>query len=223
MLDYEQRGDFVLTPIRRLEHPLAMDKIGRLRDQKTDVPTFRRLVYELTLFLAIECTADLRLEPHAVRTPLAATEAMRLADRVVLVPILRAGLGMVDAMLQVVPDAKVGHLGMFRDHETLAPTHYYANTPTGLHASAVILLDPMLATGGSSVAALSLLKGRGAVDVKFVSLIAAPEGIKRVQEAHPDVQLYTVAIDERLDDRGYIVPGLGDAGDRLFGTLDADE
>lgn len=184
------------------------------------MPTFRRLVHELTLFLAIECTADLKSEPYQVRTPLAQARAMRVTDRVVLAPILRAGLGMADAMLQILPEARVGHLGLYRDHKTLSPVEYYANLPAGLSDSVVILLDPMLATGGSADSAISLLKGRGAASVKFVSLIAAPEGIARLEANHPDVQMYTAVIDERLNGQAYIVPGLGDAGDRLFGTLD---
>lgn len=190
-----------------------------LRERTTDVPTFRRLVYELAIFLAIDCTRDLLTRAHAIETPVATASVARLADTVTLVPILRAGLGMVEGMLQWIPSARVGHLGMYRNEETLKPVEYYANTPKDLERDVVIVLDPMLATGGSASAALAILKQRGARRLKLVSLIAAPEGIARVQAAHPDVALYTAAIDERLNEKGYIVPGLGDAGDRIFGTL----
>ena len=208
-----------MNSIRCLEHPLAADKLAQLRERTTDVPTFRRLVYELAIFLAIDCTQDLLTAPRVIETPVATWETVSLADTVTLVPILRAGLGMVDGMLQWIPSARVGHLGMYRNEETLQPVEYYANTPKDLERDVVIVLDPMLATGGSASAALSILKKRGARRLKLVSLIAAPEGIASVQKAHPDVALYTAAIDQQLNEKGYIVPGLGDAGDRIFGTL----
>lgn len=208
-----------MISIRCITHPLALDKLGRLRDRTTDVPTFRRLVHELSVFLAMECTADVTTGTRVVETPVTATTVTQVTQSIVLIPILRAGLGMVDGMLQIVPTAKVGHIGLYRDPETLSPVEYYVNTPDDLASQVVILLDPMLATGGSAAAAISLLKARGATQVKLVSLIAAPEGIARVREEHPDVQVYAVAVDEKLNDHGYIVPGLGDAGDRIFGTL----
>ncbi len=213
------RGVYQLISIRCLEHPLAADKLAQLRERTTDVPTFRRLVYELAIFLAIDCTQDLMTAPAAIETPVATTEVKRLSDTVTLVPILRAGLGMVEGVLQWIPSARVGHLGMYRNEETLKPVEYYANTPKDLDQDVVIVLDPMLATGGSATAALTVLKRRGAKRLKLVSLIAAPEGIAKVNEEHPDVALYTAAVDDHLNEKGYIVPGLGDAGDRIFGTL----
>ncbi|PWI57971.1 uracil phosphoribosyltransferase [Sulfoacidibacillus thermotolerans] len=208
-----------MKPIREINHPLALEKIGRLREQATDVPTFRRLVQELSLLLAIECTDDLKTESVTVQTPIAQATVVRSKEEVTLIPILRAGLGMMEGMLQWIPTAKVGHLGMYRDPETLLPVEYYANTPAGMSESVVIVLDPMLATGGSATAALDLLKSRGARRIKLASILAAPEGIAKVQSNHPDVQIYAVVVDQGLNDHGYIVPGLGDAGDRIFGTL----
>ncbi len=208
-----------MKPFREIRHPLALEKIGRLREHATDVQTFRRLVQELSTFLAIECTDDLIVQTHTIQTPIAEAKVVRSRDEVVLIPILRAGLGMVEGMLQWIPSAKVGHLGMYRDPETLMPVEYYANTPTGMSDSVVIVLDPMLATGGSATAALDLLKSRGAKHIKLASIIAAPEGLAKVQSNHPDVQIYAVVLDQGLNSHGYIVPGLGDAGDRIFGTL----
>lgn len=208
-----------MKPIREIHHPLALEKIGQLREHATDVSTFRRIVAELSTFLAIECTDDLATETRTIQTPIAQATVVRARDEVVLIPILRAGLGMVEGMLLWIPDAKVGHLGMYRDPDTLMPVEYYANTPAGMNDSVVIVLDPMLATGGSATAALGLLKARGAKHIKLASIIAAPEGIAKVQSHHPDVQIYAVVVDEGLNSHGYIVPGLGDAGDRIFGTL----
>ncbi len=205
--------------IRCVEHPLALDKLGRLRDRATDVPTFRRLVHEISLFLAMECTRDVVVEERLTETPIRSARVSQVVDSIVLIPILRAGLGMVEGMLQVVPNASVGHIGLHRDPTTLSPVEYYANTPRDLASQQVIVLDPMLATGGSADAALALLKGQGAKRIKLASLLAAPEGVERINRAHPDVQVYTVAVDEGLNDHAYIVPGLGDAGDRMFGTL----
>lgn len=209
----------MLIPVRCSPHPLVADKISRLREQATDVPTFRRVVVEVSILLAVECTADMELQPYPVETPMASMTGSVLADRVVLAPILRAGLGMVQGVLSVLPDAEIAHLGLYRDERTLEPVTYYANTPAYLERSLVIVLDPMLATGGSADAALSLLKQRGAGRIKLCSLIAAPEGIELLSRRHPDVAVHVGAIDERLNERGYIVPGLGDAGDRMFGTL----
>ena len=208
-----------MTSIRCSTHPLALDKLGRLRERSTDVETFRRLVHELSFFLGVECTGDLTWTDRMIETPLAATAVARLTESVVLVPVLRAGLGMLDGMLQLISNASVGHIGLFRDPVTLSPVEYYVNTPPQLADCVVIVLDPMLATGGSAVAAISALKERGAAHLKLVSIIAAPEGVRKVQTVHPDVQMYAVALDEGLNDHGYIVPGLGDAGDRIFGTV----
>ena len=183
------------------------------------MPAFRRLVRELTFFLIVECTADLRVAAARVATPLAEAEAVSVAEPVVLVPVLRAGLGMAEAALELLPDARVGHVGLYRDERTHEPVAYYVNTPCELPDALVLVLDPMLATGGSAAAALGMLRQRGARRVKLCSLIAAPEGVARLRAAHPEVELYTVAVDERLDERAYIIPGLGDAGDRMFGTL----
>ncbi len=209
----------MLIPVQCSPHPLVADKISRLREAATDVPTFRRVVAEVSILLAVECTADMALQPHPVETPMASMIGSVLADRVVLAPILRAGLGMVQGVMTVLPDAEVAHLGLYRDERTLEPVTYYANAPAHLERSLVIVLDPMLATGGSADAALSLLKQRGAARIKLCSLIAAPEGIELLARRHPDVALHVGAIDEKLNERGYIVPGLGDAGDRMFGTL----
>lgn len=208
-----------MRPIHCLSHPVALEKIGRLRDKSTDVPEFRQIVRELAIALAIEATRDLSSIEYTVQTPVALAKVTRIAEPVILVPILRAGLGMVDGMLQWLPEARVGHLGMYRDPQTLSPVEYYANTPPELNRGIVIVLDPMLATGGSAAAALAVLKARGATRIKLAAIIAAPEGIARLGELHPDVELYTIAVDEGLNSHGYIVPGLGDAGDRIFGTL----
>ena len=203
--------------VRCLSHPLAKDKIGRLRDQRTTTQEFRRLVYELSLLLSMMCTDDLPTVPYEVDTPITRTTVSRRENTVVLAPVLRAGLGMVDGMLQLLPEAKIGHIGFYRDEKTLMPVEYYVNLPS-LEKSVVFVLDPMLATGGTATAALTLLKQRGVSQPRLVSLIAAPEGIARVKQDHPDVVIYTAAVDDGLNEKGYIVPGLGDAGDRIFGT-----
>jgi len=208
-----------LPEIHCIDHPLAQDKITRLRDQDTSVTDFRRLVRELAIMLAIECTRDLPSVDYTVHTPLREARGRRVEPAPVLVPVLRAGLGMVEGMLQVITEAKIGHIGMYRDHETLMPVEYYINTPKGLSDRRVIVLDPMLATGGSAAAAVAAIKARGASDICLAAIIAAPEGIAKMRALHPDVPLYAVAVDERLDEHGYIIPGLGDAGDRIFGTL----
>lgn len=208
-----------MASIRTIGHPLAADKMARLRNRTTDVPAFRRLVEELAIFLAIECTADLRTGTREVETPLARTAGVFVREQVVLVPVLRAGLGLVDGMLHVLPDARVGHVGLYRDPQTHEPVKYYENAPASLQDALVLVLDPMLATGGSAVAAIDILKRRGAGRIRFCCLIAAPEGLANLESRHPDVQVCAVAVDERLDERRYIIPGLGDAGDRMFGTL----
>ncbi len=199
-------------------HPLVQHKLARLRDRATEPPQFRALVHDLTQLLFYEATQDLALEPVTVQTPLGPCEGARLTERVGLLPILRAGLGMADAILEVLPSAHVWHLGLYRDHTTLQPVTYYNKLPANLNFDLWLVVDPMRATGGSAVAALDVLKRGGARRIKYLGLIAAPEGVRALQEAHPDVPLYLAAIDSHLDEHSYIVPGLGDAGDRQFGT-----
>ena len=201
------------------DHPLIQHKISILRDKQTSTKEFRELVNELAMLMAYEVTRDLPLKEVDIETPVAATKAKVLAGKkIALVPILRAGLGMVDGMLSIIPNAKVGHIGLYRDPNTLKPVEYYCKLPEDIQNREVILLDPMLATGGSASAAITFLKERGITSIKFVCLISAPDGIARLQEDHPDVPIFCAARDERLNDHAYIIPGLGDAGDRLFGT-----
>lgn len=202
-----------------MDHPLITHKITMLRNKETTVKEFRELAYEISLLMGYECTRDLELEDVEVETPITKTTGKLIQNQVTLVPILRAGLGMVDAMMSLIPAAKVGHIGLYRDHETLEPVEYYCKLPQDVAERQVLLLDPMLATGGSSSAAIQFIKDRGATKIKLVCLIAAPEGIARVQKEHPDVDIYCAAVDEKLNENGYIVPGLGDAGDRIFGTI----
>lgn len=199
-------------------HPLLLHKLTRLRDQTTPPEVFRHLVRDLTQLLFLDAIADARLAPCTVLTPLASYTGVRLADRIGLMPILRAGLGMVEPILQLVPEACVWHLGLYRDHDTLRPVTYYSKLPAELDLDVSLVLDPMLATGGSAVAAVEILKKSGVKNLKFLGLIAAPEGIKVLSEAHPDVVIHIGAIDSHLNEKAYIVPGLGDAGDRQFGT-----
>jgi uracil phosphoribosyltransferase len=199
-------------------HPLLADKLARLRDRGTEPAAFRALVRDLTQLLLYEALHDLRLEPCTVSTPLGDCAAQRLAERIGLVPILRAGLGMADAILEMIPGASVWHLGLYRDHETLRPVTYYNKLRSDLGIDLCLMLDPMLATGGSAVAAVDMLKQGGARRIKFLGLIAAPEGVRALTEAHPDVPLHLGAVDSHLNEHCYIVPGLGDAGDRQFGT-----
>lgn len=205
--------------VKVMEHPLIQHKLTLLRDKNTGVKEFRELVEELALLMGYEVTRNLTLEITEIETPMCKTESKIIAGKKLgIVPILRAGLGMVDGMLKLIPAAKVGHIGLYRDPDTLMPVEYYCKLPTDVAERDLIVLDPMLATGGSASAAITFLKDRGAKSIKLVNLIAAPEGIKAVVEAHPDVEIYVAAVDEKLNDHGYIVPGLGDAGDRLFGT-----
>jgi uracil phosphoribosyltransferase len=199
-------------------HPAVRHKLAILRDERTEPKKFREVVRELSWLLGYEALADARLRPLSIRTPLEEMQAAELADRIGLVPILRAGLGMVDAMLELMPTAQVWHLGLFRDERTLRPVEYYNKLPDSATVDVCLILDPMLATGGSATAAIEVLKRWGAVRIKLVNLIAAPEGVRTVTEAHPDVPIHTAALDRQLNDRGYIMPGLGDAGDRQFGT-----
>lgn len=201
-----------------VEHPAVADRLARLRDRDTPTPVFRKLIEELGAFLAYEATRDLPLSEARVTTPVVETSAHRIATRPVVAPILRAGLGLLPGFLNVIDDAVVAHLGFYRDPKTLQPVPYYANVPDDLSTRHVFVLDPMLATGNSGAAALDALVTRGASEITFISLIAAPEGVRTIHAAHPGVRIVTGALDERLNDHGYIVPGLGDAGDRMFGS-----
>lgn len=200
------------------QHPAVKHKLGILRDVRTEPKKFREVVRELSWLLGYEALADAGLRPLEVTTPIEIMEGAELADRIGLVPILRAGLGMVDAMLELMPTAQVWHLGLFRDERTLRPVEYYNKLPDSANVDLCLILDPMLATGGSATAAIEVLKRWGAVRIKLVNLIAAPEGVEAVSAAHPDVDIYCAALDRQLNDVGYIMPGLGDAGDRQFGT-----
>ncbi len=203
-----------------MNHPLIHHKLTILRDEKTPSREFRALVSEIAMLMCYEATRDLALEETEIKTPVAVAKTKKLAGKkFAIVPILRAGLGMVDGMLNLVPSARVGHIGLYRDPETLTPVEYYCKLPTDIPNRDVIVVDPMLATGGSAIDAISQIKKRGPKNIKFMCIIAAPEGLKALCEAHPDVQIYVGALDEKLNDHGYIVPGLGDAGDRIFGTL----
>jgi uracil phosphoribosyltransferase len=201
------------------QHPLMQHKLALLRDRTTAPPAFRRYVRELSQLLFFEATQDLRMRPIAVQTPLAECNCSQIADGIGLVPILRAGLGMAEAILDLLPSAQVWHLGLYRDHETLKPVTYYNKLSAEPSIELSFILDPMLATGGSAVAAVDILKRWGLKRLKFLGLIAAPEGVQALQSAHPDVPIHLAAVDSHLDDKSYIVPGLGDAGDRQFGTL----
>lgn len=202
-----------------MDHPLIAHKVSNLRSKDTGVKEFRELVQEIAALMAYEATRELPLKEVEVETPIARTVTKVLAGRKLgVVPILRAGLGMVDGVLNLVPLAKVGHIGLYRDPETKEPVEYYCKLPTDVEERDIIVLDPMLATGGSAVDALAKLKEHGCTNLKMMCIIAAPEGIEAVRKAHPDVDLYVAAVDERLNEHAYIVPGLGDAGDRLFGT-----
>ncbi|MGN0963256.1 MAG: uracil phosphoribosyltransferase [Clostridia bacterium] len=202
-----------------MDHPLITHKISMLRDVNTNTKDFRQLVYEIALLMGYEATKDLTLTDTEITTPLMKTTKKVLNQKVAIVPILRAGLGMVDGVLDLIPSAKVGHIGLYRDHETLKPVEYYCKLPTDIESREVIIVDPMLATGGSSAAAITFIKQRGAKNIKLMCILAAPEGIRVLQEEHPDVELYCGAVDDKLNEKGYILPGLGDAGDRIFGTL----
>ena len=202
-----------------LNHPLIQHKISLMRKKETGSKDFRELASEVATLMCYEATRDLPLKEVTIETPICRCQTKMLAGRkLAIVPILRAGLGMVDGMLTLIPAAKVGHIGMYRDEETAKPIEYFCKLPKDISEREVIVVDPMLATGGSSIAAIQFLKDRGCKNIRLMCLIGAPEGIKALEEAHPDVDLYIAAVDEKLDDHCYIVPGLGDAGDRLFGT-----
>jgi uracil phosphoribosyltransferase len=201
-----------------LKHPLITHKLTQLRRKETGTKDFRENLNEIAGLMAFEITRDLPLKDVAIETPITGCITKELAVDIVLVPILRAGLGMVDGISKLIPTAKIGHIGMYRDHITLNPMTYYSKFPTNLSDAVVMLLDPMLATGGSSSDAIQVLKEHGAKTIKLVCIVGAPEGVTKIKKDHPDVQIYIAELDERLNDHGYIVPGLGDAGDRLFGT-----
>lgn len=202
-----------------MDHPLIQHKIGRIRRIETGTKNFRQTISEIANLICYEATRNLKLADVEIETPICKTTVKELAGKkLAVVPILRAGLGMVDGMLQLIPTAKVGHIGLYRDPETLEPIEYYCKLPEDCSQREVFVVDPMLATGGSSSAAIRMLKDRGCKNIHFMCIIAAPEGVERMKKDHPDVDLYIGALDERLNEHGYIVPGLGDAGDRIFGT-----
>jgi uracil phosphoribosyltransferase len=208
-----------LSKVYVFDHPLIQHKLTYIRDKNTGTKEFRELVDEVATLMAFEITRDLPLEEIEIETPVTTAKTKVLSGKkIAIVPILRAGIGMVDGVLKLIPAAKVGHIGLYRDPETLMPVEYYAKLPADVEERDFIIVDPMLATGGSAVEAINSLKKRGAKSIKFMCLIAAPEGVKAIQEQHDDVDIYIASLDEKLNDHGYIVPGLGDAGDRLFGT-----
>lgn len=200
------------------EHPLIKNKLALLRDKNTKTKEFKELISEVTMLLSYEATRELPLTNVDVETPVAVAHCEKLAKEVVIVPILRAGIGMVDGMISLIPNAKIGHIGLYRDPETLKPVEYYCKVPSTISESEVFLVDPMLATGGSAEAAITFLKEKGAKKINFICIVSAPEGVEEIHKKHPDVDIYTAVCDEKLNDHGYIVPGLGDAGDRIFGT-----
>ncbi len=208
-----------MSKVTQIAHPLILHKLSFIRDKNTGSKDFRELVEEVAMLMAYEVTRDLQLEEVEIETPICKAKCKMLAGKkVAIVPILRAGLGMVNGMIKLIPAAKVGHIGLYRDEKTLKPVEYFCKLPQDIGERDVIVTDPMLATGGSAVDAISLLKKKGAKNIRLMCLIAAPEGVKVVVDAHPDVDIYIASIDEKLNENGYIVPGLGDAGDRLFGT-----
>lgn len=200
------------------KHPLVAHKLSRLRDKDTEPRQFRELVREITCLLAYEATADLQIAPVEIETPLTKMTAYEIKEKIGLIPVLRAGLGMVEGIWELMPSAEVWHIGLYRDEHTLKPVEYYNKLPVDPRVSICLILDPMLATGGSASATADVLKRWGVKKIKYIGLIAAPEGIQTMQAAHPDIDIYTAAIDAQLNERAYIVPGLGDAGDRQFGT-----
>ncbi|HBI2113542.1 TPA: uracil phosphoribosyltransferase [Enterococcus faecalis] len=202
-----------------IDHPLIQHKLTMIRDKNCGTKVFREVVNEIAMLMAYEVSRDMPLEDVVIETPMGkSTQKTLSGKKVAIIPILRAGIGMVDGILELIPAAKVGHVGLYRDEETLQPHEYFVKLPEDIASRQLFVVDPMLATGGSAIMAIDSLKERGASNIKFVCLVAVPEGVKALQEAHPDVDIYTAALDERLNEDGYIVPGLGDAGDRLFGT-----
>ena len=208
-----------MSVVKIVDHPLIQHKLSLMRDKKTGAKEFRELLEEISMLMVYEVTRDLSTEEAEVETPICTTKTHVLSGKKVgIVPILRAGLGFVDGMLALVPNAKVGHVGLYRDPETHKPVEYYCKLPVDIEKRECFVVDPMLATGGSAIAAIDFIKKRGATNIKFMCLIAAPEGIEALHTAHPDVDIYVAALDDHLNEHGYIVPGLGDAGDRIFGT-----
>lgn len=202
-----------------IDHPLIQHKLTIIRDKDCGTKVFREVVDEIAMLMAYEISRDMPVEDIEIDTPIVrSTQKTLSGKKVAIIPILRAGIGMVDGILQLIPAAKVGHIGMYRDEETLIPHEYFVKLPDDIDSRQLLVVDPMLATGGSAIMAIDSLKKRGASNIKFVCLVAAPEGVKALQDAHPDVDIYVAALDEKLNEDGYIVPGLGDAGDRLFGT-----
>jgi len=199
-------------------HPLIHHKLALIRDENTGTKDFRQTVSEIGMLMAYEVTRDLPTKKIRIKTPVDYADAYTLATDVVIIPILRAGLGMVDAITSLIPTAKVGHVGVYRNEETLQPHEYYAKFPSNISSSKVLIVDPMLATGGSVAHTIKLLKDRGVTNISYVGLVGAPEGVEKIQAEHPDVDIYLAALDEKLNEKGYIVPGLGDCGDRLYGT-----
>ena len=208
-----------MEKVHILDHPLLQHKLSILRDERTGSKEFREVVSEIATLMCYEATRDLPLEEVEIKTPITTAKFKTLAGKkLAIVPVLRAGLGMVDGILELLPAAKVGHIGLYRDPETLEPVEYYCKMPTDISERDVIILDPMLATGGSASAAIQFIKNYDVKHIKLMNIIAAPEGVERVRKDHPDVEIYCAALDEKLNEHGYIVPGLGDAGDRIFGT-----
>lgn len=214
-----RKGAMKMGKVHVLDHPLIQHKLTYIRDKNTGTKEFRELVNEVASLMAFEITRDLSLKDVEVETPVGVAKSKVISGKKLgLVPILRAGLGMVDGILELIPAAKVGHIGLYRDPETLKPVEYYVKLPNDVEERDLIVIDPMLATGGSAIEAIDAVKKRGAKSIKLICLVAAPEGVEAVTKAHPDVDIFLAALDEKLNEQGYIVPGLGDAGDRLFGT-----
>ncbi len=219
VVDPQEGRATIMSKVVVFDHPLIQHKLSIMRDKKTSTKEFRELLSEISTLMVFEVTRDLETEEVEVETPICTARCRRLSGKKLgIIPILRAGLGMVDGVTSLVPSAKVGHIGLYRDPQTLEPVEYYCKLPADSENRELLVLDPMLATGGSASAAIDFIKKRGCSHIRLVNLIAAPEGIARIQKDHPDVDIYVAALDEKLNDHGYIVPGLGDAGDRLFGT-----
>lgn len=200
------------------EHPMIQSKMAMLRDKETGAKEFREIIHEVAMLLSYEATRELPLTDVKIETPITTADCKVIDTKLAIVPILRAGIGMTDGLLNLMPTAKIGHIGLYRDPETLNPVEYYCKLPSDIEERTVFLTDPMLATGGTAEAAIGFLKNKGAKKIIFLCILAAPDGVKKVQDAHPDVDIYAAAYDGQLNDHGYIVPGLGDAGDRIFGT-----